>query len=345
MRTASLCLALLLAAAPLHAQGFTGSWTIAGGAAPITLTLRQAGARVTGTLQGQSSFRIEGRIEDGDFEGMASNASGRLYLAAELDESGNLSLVMAEVGPDGSPQMATARQMVAIRSGARGRDAWAGAFAGPQLSLQLENRGGTYQGVALYQGARYTVQGQVQGNQMSGQYSDGSTVYPFQAQLDGDVMQFAAGGQVFQMQRQAAGGGAPDVAGGRGTAPAGGVAGGGPQDRQLAQLLMRSAWCSFRYVSAGNSSGSGRSSTERIVFQQDGTGARSTGSESSYSGSSGSVYGSSSGGEAFRWRVQNGMLVVTDQNGASESIALVVSQNSNGYPIITANRTEYSMCS
>lgn len=190
-----------------------------------------------------------------------------------------------------------------------------------------------YSGTATVQGTRYPVQGSVQGNLMNGQYVDGGVPYAFQAQLDGNTLQLAAGGALYVMQRA-----------GRGQAatPSGGGAGGSAQDRQLAQLLQRSAWCSFSYTSGGGSSG--RSSTERIVFRPDGSGARSTGGASYYSGSAGSVAGQSGGGEPFRWRTQNGTLVVTGQNGEQSQIQLQVTQNSNGYPIITANGTEYSMC-
>ncbi len=125
-------------------------------------------------------------------------------------------------------------------------------------------------------------------------------------------------------------------AGGRGTAAT-------PQDRQLAQLLQRSAWCSFSYSGvAGTSSGS--SHTERVVFRGDGSGARQTGGESYYSGSAGSVAGQSSGGEPFRWQVRNGVLLTSADGVNWGQTALRVTQNSNGYPIINADGKEYSMC-
>lgn len=238
--------------------------------------------------------------------------------------------------PAGTPQPAPAP------SRGRAADPWVGTFVGPQLSISLQRQGQAYTGTASAQGARYPLQGYVQGNLMAGQYVDGGVAYQFQAQLDGNVMQLAAGGQVYVMERR--GTAAPGDRGTVSAAPgaAGGVAGNSAQDRQLAQLLMRSAWCSFSYVSGGGSSG--RSSSERVVFRQDGSGARSSGGESYYSGPSGSVAGQSSGGEPFRWRVQNGALVVTGQTGEQSMIQLQVTQNSNGYPIINANGTEYSMC-
>ena len=223
----------------------------------------------------------------------------------------------------------------------RGADPWVGTFSGQELTVTLQRDGSAYSGTATAQGARYPLRGMVQGNTMVGQYTDGGVQYQFQAQLDGTTMQLAAGGAVYVMQKQAAGarqGGLAQGGGGQ----SGGTGGGSPQDRQLTQLLLRSPWCSFSYVSGGGSSG--RSSTERVVFQQDGTGSMRSGSESYYSGPNGSVAGQGGGGDAFRWRVQNGQLIITDQGGASEAVPLTVTQNSNGYPIINANGKEYSMC-
>lgn len=225
----------------------------------------------------------------------------------------------------------------------RGADPWVGTFAGTELTVTFRRQGALYSGTASSQGGQYPLQGQAQGNLMNGQYVDGGVAYAFQAQLDGNTLQLAAGGALYVLQRRGTGGqgdGATGMTGGGGAA--GGVTGTGTQDRQLAQLLMRSAWCSFSYVSGGGSSG--RSSSERVVFRQDGSGARSSGGESYYSGPNGSVAGQSGGGEPFRWRIQNGLLMVTGQTGETSSIRLQVTQNSNGYPIVTANGTEYSMC-
>lgn len=262
MRTPAAVLALAFAAATsAHAQTFAGSYAVQGGTVPVTLTLRQdAGGRITGSLQGQTAFQVQAQLQNtGMFVGYAANPQGRLYIAGQLDGSGNLGLVMAEVDASGQPQMNTARQLMAMRTGGQA----VGPTGGPAVG-------------------------------------------------------------------RSGGGGQPDAAGA--------VAGNSPVDRQLAQLLLRSAWCSFSYNQT-----SGTTSTERIVFRQDGSGARSSGRESVSSGMNGTAYGASSGGGAFQWRLQNGSLIVSDGTGQSV-VPLQVTQNSSGYPIITANGTEYSMC-
>ena len=57
----------------------------------------------------------------------------------------------------------------------------------------------------------------------------------------------------------------------------------------------------------------------------------------------GSVYSQSQGGQTARWQVQGGRLFV-DLGAGPQPVALSVARNSNGYPIITADGTEYSQC-
>jgi len=121
-------------------------------------------------------------------------------------------------------------------------------------------------------------------------------------------------------------------------------------DRQLSQLLLGSPWCSFQY-----SQTSGRTSTSRYTFLPDGTvsfGTNTEGGTTNQSGggtvnlgggATGSVYSQSKGGGRLRWKVQQGMLHLDDGKGF-QPVALRVTRNSNGYPIITADGTEYSQC-
>ncbi len=248
-----------------QAQSFTGTYEIPGARVPITLTLRQApGGRITGTLVGRSRFDVRASVKGGgQFEGFASNEGGRMYIAGQLDgATGNLGLVMAEVGPDGQARPETAQQAMAVRTNGRPGGRAAGKNAAPP--------------------------------------APGSTAR-------------------------------------------GGVSGASGPDRQLAQLLTSSAWCSFSYSGAGAGSSSGTTSTERVVFRADGSGTRTSGRESYYANPDGSAYGSNLGGGAFRWRVAGGALAVSDETGESR-LPLAVSRNANGYPIITANGKEYSMC-
>jgi hypothetical protein len=116
-----------------------------------------------------------------------------------------------------------------------------------------------------------------------------------------------------------------------------------PIDQQTAQLLLSSAWCSFSFSGvSGTASGSSR--TERAVFRADGNGQLSSGGESYYSNPHGSVAGQRAGGQAFRWQVRGGMLMLSFDGGPWSPTPLQIKRNSNGYPIINAGGKEYSMC-
>ena len=238
------------------------------------------------------------------------------------------------------------------------------------ITLTLrQNRQGAVTGTLVAQ-ATMTIQARVNGQMFEGTASNQTGRIYIAGQLaDADALNVvmaevdAAGNAQQQTARsfvatRAAGGasaansgtpGAGDPGpGNRGAGPGGpaspgGVVGSGPNDRQIAQLLMRSAWCYFRYVSAGGANG--RSTTERVVFRADGTGSQTTGSESYNSGSNGTAYGNNNGGQQFFWRIQNGaMIVSSDRVQWGNPVMLSITQNSNGYPIITAEGKEYSMC-
>jgi hypothetical protein len=122
------------------------------------------------------------------------------------------------------------------------------------------------------------------------------------------------------------------------------------QDQQLAQLLLSSPWCSFSY-----SQSSGRTSTSRNTFSSDGTLRVSSSSEGGTvnqsggssvdlgGGASGSLYSQHTGGGQVRWKVEKGQLWLDEGNGF-QAMAMQISRNSNGYPIIKASGTEYMQC-
>lgn len=263
----------VLGAAPAAAQGYSGSWSIPGGNAPITITLREQQGQITGTLTGQATFQIQARINGQMFEGLATSAQGRIYIAGQVAGPDALTVVLGEVDASGTPNQQTMRSFTATRSA----------------------------GAAVAAAGGKPGAGQAGGNQGGGRPGAGEA------------------GQ--------AGGGSSAIA------PT-------AADQQVAQLLLRSAWCYFSY-----SQTSGTTRTERNVYRADGTGAQSSGAETYNSGRNGTVSGQSAGGTPFRWRIQNQMLLVsTDGVTWSQPIVLQVTQNSNGYPIITALGREYSMC-
>lgn len=277
-RPTLVALAILSLAAPaaggtLAAQDFTGTYRLATATGTtITLTLQQSRTgQITGTLQGNTAFQVQAQVANGQFSGYAANQSGRLYLEGRI-QGAQLQVAMAEVGPDGQPQVQTAQSVTMERVGGAGQ---AGALAPGKMGAPMGQMGAPM-------------------GQMAG---------PGQAMAPG---------------------------------------GGSPQDQQITQLLLRSAWCSFSYSSAGGASG--RSSTERVVFQADGSGVQQTGGESYYSGSAGSVAGQASGGQPFRWQVRGGVLQLSADGVTWQPQPLQITTNSSGYPIINAGGTEYSMC-
>jgi hypothetical protein len=104
-------------------------------------------------------------------------------------------------------------------------------------------------------------------------------------------------------------------------------------------LLLSSAWCSFKYNQT-----TGYSNTTRVKFNKNGTystGGRAEGSSSGKGGTYSSQNDSSSGG---KWKVVKGDLYISEGNGQLNPVRTVVKRNSSGYPIILADGVEYSQC-
>jgi hypothetical protein len=123
-----------------------------------------------------------------------------------------------------------------------------------------------------------------------------------------------------------------------------GAGGGSAADRQLRDLLLSSAWCSFSYRATPGGGGSGdHTSSSRVVFRPDGTGARGSSTETRSTGAGGQYAGARSGGEDFRWQVRGGRLLV-DSGAGLQDVNLTGTRNSSGYPILSAGGVEYMMC-
>lgn len=138
-----------------------------------------------------------------------------------------------------------------------------------------------------------------------------------------------------QLTLQRAGKGAPAGARPSAAAPGGGSSG------PLAQLLLSSAWCSFRYNKV-----TGYSSQSRAVFRRDGSwsrGGRAEGYSSGYGGTFASQRDSRSGG---RWQARGMRLFLSDppQLPQLTEVRINVKRNSNGRPIIVADGVEYVQC-
>ncbi len=231
------------------------------------------------------------------------------------------------------------------------------------LVLQQDAQGkvtGTLSG----NGNTFQIQGQVNGEALVGLAAAGGGGAYLEARLEASgvhviLVELGPGNQPryetareLMFTRQAGGG---QGTGPGPTAPGGGsaVAGMSPQDAQIAQLLLSSKWCHFSYSGVSGTS-SGSSYTEAVLFSPDGAMVVQTGGESYYSAdvrsstgdviTRGSTAGQRGGGQQYRWRVSQGMLMTSLDGATWQPTPLQITQNSNGYPIITADGKEYAQC-
>jgi hypothetical protein len=103
-------------------------------------------------------------------------------------------------------------------------------------------------------------------------------------------------------------------------------------------LLLSSAWCTFKYNKV-----SGYSNSKRVTFNPNGmwfVGSRGEGGSSGRYGSIASQSDASGGG---RWKVERGELFMSE-GGQLEHVQTLVKRNNNGYPVIVADGIEYSQC-
>jgi hypothetical protein len=110
---------------------------------------------------------------------------------------------------------------------------------------------------------------------------------------------------------------------------------------QLSKLLVSSNWCHLRYSN-------GNSYQQKVHFGQDGRwqdfSEGSIHSNSQYTNTiASSVSNSQTGGQ---WTVKGGQLYMSfpPQTPDLRAVPLTVVRNSNGWPILTADGKEYSMC-
>jgi hypothetical protein len=228
------------------AQNYAGTFTTTnpqGGT--VTLTLRNDGPKqVKGTLNGNNAtFEVAGEVTPQGLMGAVTGPQGNLYMMAQY-EGANLVVILAEPGPNGQPNVESARRIVFAKAGSGSPKPGAAAPAAP-----------------------------------------------------------------------------------------------GGSDAQLSQFLTRNAWCGFTFNQR-----SGTSSTERIVFDANGTVTQSSGRETYSSGASGSVAGQYSGGQQARWKVADGALHLSQDGVNWQPQPLQITQNSNGSPIVKSGGKEYMVC-
>ena len=118
---------------PAAAQQFTGTFTVpnqAGGM--MTLTLREAGGGVTGSLASNGvKYQVQGQVQDGTLIGVMTGTEGGLYFAAERWEN-ELWLELYGVDANGQPNYDDATEIdLVLADGSAGGSGSAAGRAAP----------------------------------------------------------------------------------------------------------------------------------------------------------------------------------------------------------------------
>ncbi len=109
-------------------------------------------------------------------------------------------------------------------------------------------------------------------------------------------------------------------------------------DQEISNALMANAWCSFSYNQT-----TGYSHSKRAVFGSNGVLTIRSDNEGGSSGSGGSYYGQSNGGNSYGWRVQGATLYLSD--GASwDAHTLDSKSSSNGGLVLIVDGQEWTPC-
>lgn len=151
-------------------------------------------------------------------------------------------------------------------------DPFLGTFSDGTGALTIRKEPKGYVGTYDYQGQSFPVTAARSGGQLIATFEANGETYLFTARPSAGGLAVLLSGQTYQLARQAASGGPPPAGPAGVLPPAVGAPGGTAADRQLAQLLLSSPWCSFSYKS-------GYARSSRNVFSQNGTLATSTNSE------------------------------------------------------------------
>jgi hypothetical protein len=120
-----LAVVLFLASVPAWAQDYAGTYTTTneqGGT--VTLVLKHDGPKkVTGTLTGNNTtFQVAGEVTPDGLMGAVTGQQGNLYMMAKLEGPG-LTVVLAEPGPTGQPNLQAARRIVFAKATGKERPA------------------------------------------------------------------------------------------------------------------------------------------------------------------------------------------------------------------------------
>lgn len=201
---------------------------------------------------------VKGTVDADEAFGTVEGGGGTAIFTAHV-EGYRLNFAMTENGANGQPNPGTARELSFTRSGngaepvgaaanplGGGGDPIEGTFLSNDLNVVVTRGAQGYSGLLFMRGKEYRM------------VRKGAAT-PSAPRTSGGMPAAAA----------AAAAPAP-VSGGLGLVGATGV-----QERQIAQLLVSSAWCCMSYSGGSTYTGGSynRTSTERVVFAADGSGA------------------------------------------------------------------------
>lgn len=111
----------------------------------------------------------------------------------------------------------------------------------------------------------------------------------------------------------------------------------GNVDGKIKQLLVSSPWCSFSYRG-------GVTNKERVTFRGDGTIVSQKQGEVYASGDAGTYASQGNDGETGYWKVAGGKVYLSEDGYAWEPLAIQLTFNSNGSPILKADGKEFGRC-
>ena len=178
---------------------------------------------VVGTLTGNGiRYSLDGTLEAGNAVGVMSWDEGRLWFEAFADDD-VMFLVLAELDPEGQPNIDTATELVFNRqlsdvasSGGSnmkssenplarnnaGDDPFVGTFSDGYLTVSLSNASGQYSGQATFDGQTYRMTASGTKSQLSGQLRTNDGDYPFTITPSGNQLIVVSEGTQYTLSKR-----------------------------------------------------------------------------------------------------------------------------------------------
>ncbi|MBI4165526.1 MAG: hypothetical protein HY508_07315 [Acidobacteria bacterium] len=227
-------IAVLSAQGRTSAQNFAGQYTFQDTQGTTSMSVQQDDSgRISGsvTMDDGSVVNLQGEIKGTEAIGIATigekNTLFKLHFQGE-----QLIYTMIAVTADNKPDLANAQQFPFSRTGggkggtgpaASGganplaggggggsTDPLARTFTDGKMTLQLQGRGGRYQGQIQFQGQTFPATAQSpDGRSLTGKFTSGSDSFDFTGKLQGSTLSFTTGGTSYQLRGE---GGTPTAA-------------------------------------------------------------------------------------------------------------------------------------